>query len=321
MRGRRKCSNFVASIFSKRDTLMNNFKAVPSGSKAIRFTKMHGLGNDYVYILLSENSGLADFGPEELSRLARRISHRHFGVGGDGMVIIAPSREADFKMRMWNADGSEAQMCGNASRCVGKFVFDSGLTSSHDITLDTLAGIKRLHLHVERNEVQAVTVDMGEPELQPSRIPVVPDDDDSVPATLTVSREGAPMRFTAVSMGNPHGVCFVPEITDSLVLGFGPEMENHPAWPQKANIEFARVIDRSHVEMRVWERGTGETMACGTGACATAVAAVLQGLADRKVSVQLPGGSLLIEWDEASGHVFMTGPATITAAGTYFHIC
>lgn len=300
---------------------MNDFKAVPSGSEAIRFTKMHGLGNDYVYLLLSENPRLEDFSPEEFSRLARDISHRHFGVGGDGMVLIAPSRVADFKMRMWNADGSEAQMCGNASRCVGKLVFDSGLTSSTHITLDTLAGIKRLHLHVEQGRVSAVTVDMGAPVLEAPGIPVLPDDEDASPATLTVSRDGAPMRFTAVSMGNPHGICFVPEVTDSLVLGFGPEMECHPAWPEKANIEFARVVTRDRIEMRVWERGTGETMACGTGACATAVAAALQGLADRRVSVELPGGSLLIEWREADDHVYMTGPATVVAAGTYFHIC
>lgn len=274
---------------------------------------MHGLGNDYVYLIARENTRFATASEAELSKLARCISDRHTGVGGDGMVMICPSTRADFRMRMWNADGSEAQMCGNASRCVGKLVFDSGLTAKQHLTLETLAGIKILSLHLSaEGQVESVTVDMGAPTLDPAAIP-------ATAAKITADYCGTPYTFTAVSMGNPHGVCFVPEVTDALVLGFGPLMEKADYWPEKANIEFVKVQDRQNLRMRVWERGTGETQACGTGACATAVAAVLRGLADRKVSVHLPGGTLHIHWDEQSGHVLMTGPATLVAQGVYYY--
>ena len=310
---------FKADLSGNIAELNRNHVAVPSGSEAVRFTKMHGLGNDYVYLLLEDNPRLAEASEAQLSALARCISHRHLGVGGDGMVMIAPSEVADFRMRMWNADGSEAQMCGNASRCVGKFVFDSGLTSSTHISLETLAGIKQLELHVRDAQVESVTVDMGRPTLAAAERPMLPDAADALPAILTAETEQGVLRFTGVSMGNPHGVAFVDEVTDDLVLGTGPRMEVHEAWPEKANIEFAHVQDRENIEMRVWERGTGETMACGTGACATAVAAILHGLTDRRVRVHLPGGTLEIYWDAESDHVLMTGPATTVASGIYFY--
>lgn len=299
---------------------MNTFTAGPSGRKALKFHKMHGLGNDYVYLVQKENPGLESLSESQLSMLAREISHRHMGLGGDGMVVIAPSREATLKMRMWNADGSEAQMCGNASRCVGKLAFESGLVKEKEITLETLAGIKRLTLSADPQNpeiIDSVTVDMGTPTLSAADIPVIPSDMDAHPAYVDAFGK----RFVAVSMGNPHAVCFVEEITDDLVLVQGPQMEVHPSFPEKSNIEYARIINRTNIQMRVWERGTGETMACGTGACATAVAAIMLSLTERKVNVHLPGGILKIDWDAASGHVFMQGPATHVAQGLYFPAC
>lgn len=313
--------NYRADLSRNMAECRKNQRAVPSGSEAVRFTKMHGLGNDYVYLLLEDNPRLADAPEAELQELARKISDRHCGVGGDGMVMIAPSEVADFRMRMWNADGSEAQMCGNASRCVGKFLYDSGLTSSTHISLETHAGIKMLQLHVDAcGQVGSVTVDMGSPILSAPDIPMTADADATRPAMVTVSTPAGVLRLTGVSMGNPHGVAFVDEVNDSLVLGEGPKLELHPAWPEKANIEFARVIDRRNIEMRVWERGTGETLACGTGACATAVAAILHNLTERRVDIHLPGGTLSVEWDAESGHVLMTGSATLVAAGVYYFI-
>ena len=261
---------------------------------------MHGAGNDYIYL-----NGFEAI-PEDLSKLAVEVSDRHFGVGSDGLVVICPSDVADFRMRMYNSDGSEAEMCGNASRCIGKYVYDRGLTDKTEVTLETLAGIKVLKLHVENGEVTEVTVDMGEPELRPDRVPVVSTSADRmINERITVNN--TEYDITAVSMGNPHAVVFVNEITDEQVLGRGPELERAEVFPRKANIEFARVVDRGHVEMRVWERGTGETLACGTGACATAVAAVLNGHTDREVDIVLRGGTLHIRWDEATNPVMMTG--------------
>ncbi|MDE6273328.1 MAG: diaminopimelate epimerase [Muribaculaceae bacterium] len=276
---------------------------------------MQGAGNDYVYV------DATSILPENLPDLARRISDRHFGVGGDGLVIILPSDRADFRMRMFNADGSEAQMCGNASRCVGKFVYDRGLTDKKVITLETLAGIKTLTLFIDKkNMVERVRVDMGAPELRPDLIPVRPSSSRSsdIPYVI-MTHAGVSYQAIAVSMGNPHGVIFIEEKpSDFHILKAGKEFETHPAWPEKANIEFARVISPDEVEMRVWERGSGETLACGTGACATAVAGIMTGRLERKVKVKLLGGVLEIEWDETSGHVFMTGPAATVAEGIYF---
>lgn len=278
----------------------------------ISFTKMHGLGNDYIYIHCPADE------PHSLSELSIEMSQRHTGVGGDGIILIEPSAVADFRMRIFNADGSEAKMCGNGSRCVGKYVYDHHLTAKRTITLETMAGIRTLELHVdERNgKVTSVTVDMGEPELAPERVPV------RAAAKLVstpVKTSIGEVRLTAVSMGNPHGVIFLPTLEGLPIHSVGPELEVHEMWPDRANIEFAAIVAPDVIEMQVWERGSGVTMACGTGACATAVAAVLNGLTGKAVTVRLPGGELKIEWRE-DGHVYMTGPATEVFEGRYRRI-
>ena len=255
--------------------------------KKVKFTKMHGAGNDYIYINAMKTV------PDNLPLLSRQISDRHFGIGSDGLVAIMPSHIADFRMRMFNSDGSEAEMCGNASRCIGKYVFEKGLTDKTEITLETLAGIRTLHLEVIENEVVSVTVDMGEPELRPEAIPVR---SNSLVSKIS-EREiiyGHEYIVTAVSMGNPHAVIFTDRITDELVFMEGPRIETAEIFPNKSNIEFAHIIDQSHIWMRVWERGSGETLACGTGACATVVAAVLNGYTARRLNVKLMGGELQI---------------------------
>lgn len=279
--------------------------------KSLEFTKMHGAGNDYIYIDATVST------PEHLEQLAVRMSDVHFGIGSDGLVAIMKSDVADFRMRMFNSDGSEAEMCGNATRCIGKYVFDKGLTDKTVVTLETLGGIKTLHLHIKDGMVDSVTVDMGEPILEPARIPVVSGNPERKIAE-TEEIDGHEYRITGVSMGNPHGVIFVDEISDELVLGEGPKIEVAEIFPRKANIEFARILDRHNIEMRVWERGTGETWACGTGACATAVAAVLNGLTDRDVNLILRGGTLHIDWDEKTNHVLMTGPAAFICDGIFY---
>lgn len=283
----------------------------PNTPSGIPFSKMHGAGNDYIYI------DCTLWTPRDLSKLAQQVSHRHFGIGADGLVAILPSEVADFRMRMFNADGSEAEMCGNASRCIGKFVYERGLTDNDTVTLETLAGIKILHLHIESDEVTAVTVDMGAPELRPAQVPVRSANPD-IKLSEEETIDGHTYHITGVSMGNPHGVIFVDEITDDMVLGEGPKLEVADIFPRKANIEFAQVLDRHTIRMRVWERGTGETLACGTGACATAVAAYLNGLTDREVEMRLSGGTLHIRYDEASGHVMMTGPAAFICDGIFY---
>lgn len=276
----------------------------------LAFVKMHGAGNDYIYVDATRRV------PESLPQFARAISDRHFGVGGDGLVLIMKSDKADFRMRMFNADGSEAQMCGNASRCVARFVYELGLTTNRVITLETLAGIKTLTINQNTDgSFESVTVDMGVPELRPERIPSAPVDE-SGEMTVTLADKTA-YRLTPVSMGNPHGVIFTEAITDLQVLTHGPQLEVHPVWPEKSNIEFVRVISPEQIEMRVWERGTGETLACGTGACASVVASVLRGHTDRKVEVLLRGGRLSVEWNEESGHLLMTGGADFVAFGEY----
>ena len=280
--------------------------------ESLKFTKMHGIGNDYVYLDCTASS------PGNLEDLARRISDRHTGVGGDGLVLILPSEIADFKMRMFNADGSEGRMCGNASRCIGKYVYERGLTDRENITLETLSGVKYLTLSVGADgKVESVTVDMGEPEFIPELIPVLADRNLGIPAEAD---RGEILTINAVSTGNPHGVVFVDDLDafGDRVHTAGPILETHPMWPERANIEFAQVISPSEIRMRVWERGSGETMACGTGACATAVAAAVTGRSGRDVTVKLLGGDLRIRWDEDSNHIFMTGPATIVADGVYY---
>ena len=239
-------------------------------AEVIRFTKMHGIGNDYIYINCMEST------PDRLPELAIEMSDRHFGVGGDGIVLICPSEVADFKMRMFNNDGSEARMCGNASRCIARYVHDHGLTDRKRISLETLSGIKVLSLNMSGDgEVESVTVDMGEPEFRPELIPVHTESGRMVEEVVKTSQ--GEIKVTAVSIGNPHGVIFVDRIEDVDFDVLGPELESHAIWPDRANIEFLEVISRSEARMRVWERGTGETLACGTGACASAVAAALTG--------------------------------------------
>lgn len=279
--------------------------------KKIPFTKMHGAGNDYIYI-----DALKEV-PDNLPLLSKEISNRHFGIGSDGLVVILPSEKADFRMRMFNADGSEAEMCGNATRCIGKYVYEKHLTSKTDITLETLAGIRHLHLEVTDGFVKEVTVDMGAPELRPDRIPVKSSSEESKIAEREIIN-GIEYKITAVGMGNPHAVVFVPALFDRLVLEEGPRMEIAEIFPNRSNIEFIKVIDRTHLEMRVWERGSGETMACGTGACAAVVASVLNGFTDREVYVSLPGGELKIKWDETTNHLFLSGPAEFIADGVYY---
>lgn len=275
----------------------------------MKFTKMQGLGNDYVYVnCFSETV-------QNPSALAKRISDRHFGVGSDGLILICPSEKADFQMVMYNSDGSQAQMCGNGIRCVGKYVYDRGLTDQKTVTVETLGGIKTLELHVTDGAVSAVTVDMGAPILTPCEIPVAGEGDAFVSQPLTVL--GKTWSVTAVSMGNPHAVVYV-EATDGLDLPrLGPEFEHHPAFPQRVNTEFVEVLDRTHLKMRVWERGAGETLACGTGACAVLTASVLTGQSERQATVELLGGKLEIRWDEETGHIFMTGPAEFVFDGIY----
>lgn len=280
--------------------------------KELRFTKMHGAGNDYIYIDAMAGA------PSNLPRLARLVSDRHFGVGSDGLVAILPSDKADFRMRMFNADGSEAQMCGNASRCIGRYVYERGLTDKREITLETLAGIKRLSLDVRDGKVEKVTVDMGEPVLSAKHIPVRSRNGEKM-VSESVSVCGKEYIITAVGMGNPHAVVFCDEPTDALVLGEGPKLETADIFPEKSNIEFVHVAAPERIEMRVWERGTGETLACGTGACAVAVAAVLNGLAGRNVTIALRGGDLQVEWRESDNRVYLTGGAEFVADGIFYY--
>lgn len=290
-----------------------------AGTKEISFVKMHGIANDYVYVF---DNG--DNLPDDLNRLAIAISNRHCGVGGDGLVVISRSdrKDADFRMRIFNADGSEAQMCGNASRCVGKYLYERGYTDSLEIRLETLAGIKILHLNVDdTGKINSVRVDMEAPIFEPSKIPVEDaiGTSDSVMKAVKVSEDNKELIFNTVSMGNPHAVCFIDVIDDSYVLGIGPKIENNKSWPERTNVEFAKILNRHLIEMRVWERGSGETMACGTGACATAVAAISLGLTESPVTVRLTGGDLKIEWEGPESHVFMSGGATTVAEGIYFY--
>lgn len=276
----------------------------------MKFTKMQGLGNDYVYVNCLKEK-IAD--PPEL---ARKISDRHFGVGSDGLIMINPSDKANFEMEMYNADGSRAEMCGNGIRCVAKYVYDYGLTDKTYISVETLAGIKYLDLTVEDGKVSLVKVDMGQPILEPEKIPVASKGSRVVDEPLLV--DGKEYRMTCVSMGNPHAVIFVDEDVKNLPLEkIGPSFENHICFPKRVNTEFVRVIDRHTAEMRVWERGSGETLACGTGTCAVAVACVLNGLTEDAITVHLLGGDLYIEWDREKNTVYMTGPAEVVFDGEW----
>lgn len=271
----------------------------------LSFTKMHGAGNDYIYLNCVESC------PSDLEALSRRLSDRHKGIGGDGLVLIMPSTVADFKMRMLNADGSEGWMCGNAARCVGKYVFEKGLTDKTRLALETLSGIKTLDLHVDGPTVDMATVDMGCPTLDAARIPV---HSDHITDIEIATRFGA-VALTAVSMGNPHGVVFC-HLGDVDVVALGPELETNPVFPDRANIEFVEVAASGRLKVRVWERGSGETQACGTGACAAVVAGVLTGRCGRHAVVEMAGGQLEVDWREADGHVLLTGEAVTVFEGT-----
>lgn len=270
----------------------------------MEFVKMHGLGNDFV--LFDEVSG--NLGPIEYTTLAVALCDRHFGVGADGILLAQPSNRAEFRMRVFNPDGSEAEMCGNGIRCFAKYIYDQGLTQSELLTVETLAGIQQVEVQPESGKAKAVRVNMGEPRLHRREIPVVGEDPDSMCVDEVLEAGDQALRVTCVSMGNPHCVTFVPDADTAPVKSLGPLVENHPWFLQRTNVEFVQVLDRSHLRMRVWERGAGITLACGTGACACVVAAVLNDLAGRKATVSLLGGDLEIEWQE-QGSVIMTGPA------------
>lgn len=276
----------------------------------MRFTKMHGAGNDYVYI-----NGFAEALPADLPELARRISDRRFGVGGDGLILILPSTVADARMQMFNADGSEAEMCGNGIRCVAKYVYDHGLARRPELRIETKAGILPLSVTTVQGRVDKVRVDMGPPILAAAQIPTTLAGDPVVNAELHVA--GRRFVVTSVSMGNPHCVLFVPEASDELVLGFGPRIETDPHFPARVNVEFVEIINRGEVRQRTWERGSGETWACGTGASAVCVAGVLTGLTERRILNHLRGGDLELHWDEADNHVYMTGPAAEVFSGQW----
>jgi diaminopimelate epimerase len=275
----------------------------------MRFTKMHGAGNDYVYV-----NCFAEPVPDDPAALARQISDRHFGVGGDGLILICPSEVADAQMRMFNADGSEAEMCGNGVRCVAKYVYDQGLSNKETLTVETGRGVLSLDLEVRDGLVERVRVDMGRPILKAADIPTTLAGDPVVRAKLNLA--GRDLQVTCVSMGNPHCITYVDRLTDEWVLGVGPKVETDSHFPRRVNAEFVEVISPREVRMRVWERGSGETLACGTGASAVCVAGVLTGLTERKILAHLPGGDLELHWAD-NDHVYMTGPAAEVFTGEW----
>ncbi|CRZ34880.1 diaminopimelate epimerase [Herbinix hemicellulosilytica] len=274
----------------------------------MKFTKMQGCGNDYVYIDCTKTQVLGD-----VADLAVKISDRHFGVGSDGLILIKPSENADFFMDMYNSDGSRGKMCGNGIRCVGKFVYDKGLTDKTELKIETLSGIKNLKLSVENGKVDLVTVDMGSPDLKPENIPVITDKNVMINEPIIVGDKE--YNVTCISMGNPHAVVFVDDTDNFPIETVGPLFEKHKIFPDRVNTEFVQVIDRNHIKMRVWERGSGETLACGTGACASVVASVINGLTDNEVKVSLLGGDLHIKYDKDKNMVYMTGPAVTVFEG------
>ena len=276
----------------------------------MKFTKMQGIGNDYVYVNCLQET------IENPSELAKKISERHYGVGSDGLIMINPSDKADFEMEMYNADGSRGEMCGNGIRCVAKYVYDYGLTDKTSISVETLAGIKYLDLTVEDGKVVLVKVDMGKPMLRPEEVPVVSEKEEVIDEPITV--DGQEYRMTCVSMGNPHAVVFIDQDVKEFPLEtVGVKFENHERFPKRVNTEFVNVLDRHTAQMRVWERGSGETLACGTGACAVAVACALNGLTEDEVTVKLLGGDLQIKWDREKNTVYMTGPAEVVFDGEW----
>lgn len=275
----------------------------------MKFTKMHGLGNDYVYVnCLKERI-------DDPSAAARFVSDRHFGIGSDGLIMINPSEKADFEMEMYNADGSRGEMCGNGIRCVAKYVYDYGLTDKTSISVETLGGIKYLDLTVKDGKTVLVRVDMGRPELEAGRIPIIMENPRDRVLNAPIVVDGIEYRMTGVSVGNPHAVVYVEDVKGLEIEKIGPKFENHERFPQRINTEFVKVLDRETAEMRVWERGSGETLACGTGACAAAAACILNGFTENQVTIRLLGGDLQIEWDRESDRIYMTGPAAVVFDG------
>jgi len=275
----------------------------------MEFTKMHGLGNDFIVVAGEPKL------PDNAAALAIELCNRFFGIGADGLVYILPSEKADFMMRIMNSDGSEAEQCGNAIRCVSKYVYDHGVTDKEEITIETIgAGVQKVQLSVQDGKVATVRVDMGQPILKGTQVPTTIDQDVVLGHPIEV--DGREFRFTAVSMGNPHCVIYVDDAVNFDLQAWGPKLETHPLFPRKINVEFVTVKSRDYADMRVWERGAGPTLACGTGACATLVSSVLNGLTDRKATVSLKGGDLYIEWNEEDNHVYMTGPAQEVFHGT-----
>ena len=279
----------------------------------MEIVKMHGIGNDFVFLDHFHQQPTEGKVEGEYPELARKLCHRQFGVGGDGLIVVLPSEVADARMRIFNCDGSEPEMCGNGIRCFARYIFDKGYVKKNPLQVETLAGILTLHLEIAEEKVTGVRVDMGEPILKPGLIPVLAEAEPVIGAKLEV--EGHEFEYTAVSMGNPHCVIFIEDYEKLDFERLGPAIEKHPLFPRKTNVEFIRVDSRSELTMKVWERGAGPTLACGTGACASAVAAVLNGKTKRKVTVHLPGGDLLIEWGE-DNRVYMTGPATYVFKAT-----
>ncbi len=281
----------------------------------LNFTKMEGLGNDYVYVNCFKET------VDNPSELSKRVSDRHFGIGSDGLILIKPSQVADFTMEMYNADGSQSEMCGNGIRCVGKYVYDYGLTDKEEISVETLAGIKYLKFVIDKKDasdrgtVAMVTVNMGEPIFAPAEVPVAIGEDLDKVVDYPVNIDGTSYNITCISMGNPHCITYV-EDTDAFPLEeIGPKFESSPLFPRRVNAEFVQVVSRDYLKMRVWERGSGETLACGTGTCATVVASILNGLTEDEVTVRLLGGELIIKWDRETNLVYMTGPAKVVFDG------
>lgn len=273
----------------------------------MKFTKMHGIGNDYVYVNCFEET------VENPKEVAVKVSDRHFGIGSDGLILIKPSDKADFTMEMYNADGSQGAMCGNGIRCVAKYVYDYGLTDKTEFSIETLGGIKYPKLTVENGKASLVEVNMGAPILKPAQIPVKYEGDSCINQPVNV--EGQEYRITCVSMGNPHAIVYMENVDNLEIEKIGPKFEHHEIFPDRVNTEFVKVIDRKTLQMRVWERGSGETFACGTGACAVAVASILNGLAENEVTIRLLGGDLKIRWDKEENTVYMTGSATTVFDG------
>ena len=276
----------------------------------MRFVKMQGIGNDYVYV-----DCIRQPLPNDIASLATKISDRNFGVGGDGLILICPSDKADARMRMFNNDGSESEMCGNGVRCVAKFVYDHGIAKKTSLAIETGRGVLKLELETAGGKCHQVRVDMGEPILIAENIPTTLLGTPPLEVPLVI--DGVELKVTCVSMGNPHCITFVKEITNELVLGIGPKVEKHSAFPRRTNVEFVRVDNPGEITMRVWERGSGETLACGTGACAVAVAGVLTGRTDRSIIAHLRGGDLRLDWSKTDNHVFMTGPAVEVFQGEW----